>query len=70
MRATVSAIYLYIVNIIGLGIGPSATAIVGDLFFPFETGIRYATVIVSPFGFFAGARLFFASLKHIRKDAG
>ncbi len=69
MRATVSAIYLFIVNLIGLGLGPSATAIVGDLFFPFESGIRYATAIVSPFGFFAGAWLFFASLKHIRKEA-
>lgn len=68
MRATLSALYLFVVNLIGLGLGPTATAVVGDTFFPFETGIRYATAIVSPIGFFIAAWLFFASLRAMRKD--
>lgn len=63
MRATVSAIYLFIVSLIGLGVGPTATAVIGDLFFPTQTGIRYAILIVSPLGFLAAGWFFFASLK-------
>ena len=68
MRATLSAFYLFVVNLIGLGLGPTATAAVGDVFFPFETGIRYATAIVSPIGFFIAAWLFFLSLRYMRRD--
>ena len=69
MRATLSAFYLFVVNLIGLGLGPTATAAVGDVFFPFETGIRYAIAIVSPIGFFVAAWLFFQSLRYMRRDA-
>lgn len=68
MRATLSAIYLFIVNLIGLGLGPTATALVGDTFFPFAEGIRYAIVVISPIGFLSGAVLFFVSLHYLRKN--
>jgi len=42
MRATIGAVYIFVVNIVGLALGPSATALVGDTFFATETGIRYA----------------------------
>ena len=70
MRATLSALYLFVVNLVGLGFGPTATALVSDIFFPFEAGIRYATAIVSPIGFWLAAWLFFVSLGHMRADAG
>lgn len=69
MRATVSAIYLFIVSLVGLGVGPTATAVIGDLFFPTQTGIRYAILIVSPLGFLAAAWFFFGSLKGFHKLA-
>jgi len=61
MRATVSAVYLFIVNLIGLGAGPTVTAFVGDTFFPFDEGIRFAIAIVSPLSFAVATGLFFMS---------
>lgn len=64
MRATVSAVYLFVVNLIGLGVGPTATAVVGDTFFPGGEGIRYAIAWVSPAGFAVAALLFFISARY------
>lgn len=61
MRATISAAYLFAVNAIGLGIGPTLTPLIGDIFFPFESGIRYAIVIVAVSGFLIGAILSFVA---------
>lgn len=66
MRATLSACYIFVVNIIGLGAGPSATAIIGDVFFPFQSGIRYAIVAVAPAGFLLAAGLFFFAARAMR----
>ncbi len=68
MRATVSAVYLFIVNLIGLGLGPTATAVVGDTFFAGSDGIRYAIAIVSPIGFAIAALLFFTSSAYARRE--
>ncbi|MFT5329461.1 MAG: MFS family permease [Parasphingorhabdus sp.] len=70
MRATISAAYVFVINIIGLGAGPTLTAVIGDNFFPFESGIRYAIAIVAPFGYIVGAILFFVAAKHIRTHKG
>ena len=66
MRATISAAYVFVINIIGLGMGPTLTAVIGDNFFPFESGIRYAIAIVAPFGYIAGAILLFIAARNIR----
>ena len=68
MRATLSAIYLFVVNLIGLGAGPTATALVGDTFFPFDEGVRYAIAIVSPIGFAIATGLFFLSAGYARRE--
>lgn len=65
MRATISAAYVFVINAIGLGLGPTLTAIIGDTFFPFESGIRYAIVIVAVFGYVVGAILFFVAAKSL-----
>ena len=46
MRAQVSALYLFTVNIIGLGIGPLIIGGMTDLFFTGEGGLRYAMIVV------------------------
>jgi MFS family permease len=46
MRAQVSALYLFTVNIIGLGIGPLIIGAMTDLFFTGEGGLRYAMIVV------------------------
>lgn len=58
MRATVSAAYVFVINLVGLGLGPTATALLGDTLFPFESGIRYAIAIIAPLGYLI-ATLFF-----------
>lgn len=67
MRATISAAYLFIVNLIGIGLGPTATALVGDTFFPGADGIRYAIAIVAPLAFGIAAVLFFLSSVSARR---
>ncbi len=68
MRATISAAYVFAVNAIGLGAGPTLTAMIGDRFFPFESGIRYAIVIVAVSGYLVGAVLFFVAAKSVKNE--
>jgi MFS family permease len=46
MRGQATALYLLIVNLIGLGIGPTAVALVTDKVFGYDAAIRYSLVIV------------------------
>jgi MFS family permease len=48
MRATASAILLFIINIIGLGLGPQGVGILSDLLVPVFAGesLRYALLII------------------------
>lgn len=66
MRATIAAIYVFVINGVGIGFGPSATAALGDTFFPGGDGIRYAMAIVAPAGYAVGAALFFVAARRAR----
>lgn len=46
MRGQATAVYLLIVNLIGLGIGPTAIALVTDHIFGFDAAVRYSLLIV------------------------
>jgi MFS family permease len=46
MRGQASAIYIFLVNVIGLGLGPTATALVTDFVFHDDYAIRYSLMIV------------------------
>lgn len=46
MRGQAAAVYLLIVNLIGLGIGPTAIALVTDHVFEFDAAVRYSLLIV------------------------
>jgi MFS family permease len=46
MRGQAIALYLLIVNLIGLGIGPTAIALVTDHVFGYDTAVRYSLMIV------------------------
>ena len=63
MRATVSAGYVFVINLVGLGLGPTATAMLGDQLFPFQSGIRYAIAIVAPLGYLIAALFFFRAAR-------
>lgn len=67
MRATVAAIYVFVINGVGIGFGPSVTAAIGDAFFPGGDGIRSAMAIVAPAGYAIGAVLFFVAARRARR---
>lgn len=69
MRATLSAAYLFVVNIVGMALGPTATALIGDTFFPQAEGIRYAMAIVAGFGFVGAVTLFYMTARRLKSDA-
>ena len=69
MRATVAAIYVFVINGVGIGFGPSVTAAIGDTFFPGGDGIRSAMAIVAPAGYAVGAALFFVAARRARRTA-
>jgi len=47
MRGQASAIYLFVITLIGLGIGPTAVALVTDYGFADDQALRYSLLIVS-----------------------
>ncbi|HTV52994.1 MAG TPA: hypothetical protein VME21_17510, partial [Steroidobacteraceae bacterium] len=47
MRGQVTALYLFLYNVIGLGIGPYATALLTDRVFHAESELRYALMTLS-----------------------
>ncbi len=69
MRATIAAVYVFVINAVGIGLGPSVTAVLADAAFPGGDGIRNAMAIVAPFGYAIGAALFFLAAKHARRTA-
>ena len=63
MRALASAILLFILNIIGLGLGPFLVGVMSDLLAPGfgEESLRYAILIATVAYFWAGAHFLLAS---------
>jgi MFS family permease len=47
MRGQASAVYLFILNLIGLGIGPSAVAICTQYLFRRDSAVNYSLLLVS-----------------------
>ena len=49
MRATAAAVMLFVINIIGLAIGPAATGLLSDALIPRfgEDSLRYAMLLTS-----------------------
>lgn len=46
MRGQMSAIYLFVINLIGLGLGPTAVAVLTEQGFKNESALRYAIAVV------------------------
>ena len=72
MRATTSAILLFTINLIGLGLGPLAVGILSDVMsnaagLGSAQGVRWALMISTCFGFVAFA-LFWIARKTIREE--
>jgi hypothetical protein len=63
MRAQATAVYLFVINLIGLGVGPSAVAYLTDYVFRDDAAVRYSLVWVSLAAHVAGAGLLWAGLR-------
>lgn len=68
MRSQASALYLFIVNLIGLGLGPTAVALVTDYVFEDDAAVRYSLLLVSLFAEVAAVLLLWRGLRHYRES--
>ncbi len=73
MRAVAASILLFILNIIGLGLGPQLTGVLSDLFNNFTDlgvdSLRWAMVWILSFNVMS-AILYIVAAKFLRKDMG
>jgi len=63
MRAQASAIYLFVVNLIGLGLGPAVVGLVTDKVFGDEMSLRYSLLWVSTLAHIGAAFLLWRGLR-------
>lgn len=63
MRAQASSIYLFVVNLIGLGAGPMAVAFFTDKVFHDDNAVRYSILIVSTAAHIISAVLLWAGIR-------
>jgi MFS family permease len=70
MRGQATAVYLLIVNLIGLGLGPTAIALVTDRVFGFDAAVRYSLLIVPLAASLVAAMLFLVGLRSYNSSLG
>jgi MFS family permease len=63
MRGQASAVYLFILNLIGLGIGPTAVAYFTQYVFQRDEAVNYSLLVVSVIGCALAAVLLWVGLK-------
>ena len=66
MRAQVSAMYLFVVNLAGIGFGPVATALVTDYVFQDDAALPYSLALVGVVASMLGAGLLTTGMPHYR----
>lgn len=68
MRGQASAIYLFVVNLIGIGLGPTAVAITTDYIFGDDNAVRYSLFAVASVAHIVAAVLLWLGLKPYRES--
>ncbi|MDH1265359.1 MFS transporter [Pseudomonas sp. GD03944] len=68
MRGQASAIYLFVITLIGLGIGPTAVALVTDYVFADDNALRYSVLIVTALAVVSSVILLSQGLKPYRES--
>lgn len=63
MRAQLSALFLFVINLIGLGLGATLVALASDYVFVEETGLRYSLAMMTPLGYLLSAFAFWLSFR-------
>ena len=67
MRGQTAAVYLFIVNLIGLGVGPTAVALVTDYVFANDLALKWSMLIVGTIANLMAIALLAAGLKPYRE---
>jgi MFS family permease len=68
MRAQVGAMYLFVVNIIGLGAGPTVIALLTDRVFHDDNMLRYSLLIACTVAYLLSALLWWLGLNPFRRS--
>ena len=70
MRATASALFFFVLNIIGAGVGPILVGAISDYLAPGlgDESLRHALLYISPFAALWASVHFFISARHLRRD--
>jgi len=63
MRGQASALYLFVINLIGLGLGPTAVAVVTDYVFHNDNAVHYSLLIVGTLAHVGAALFLWRGLK-------
>jgi MFS family permease len=66
IRGRVSAVYFFSLSMVGM-LGPTLIAVTSDTFFPFPSGIGYATAIVLPSAMFLASALWLWTIPPYRR---
>ena len=67
MRAQISAVYLFVINLIGLGAGPTVIALVTDRVFHDDNMLRYSLLYVCAAAWLLSALLWWIGLAPYRR---
>ncbi|HVS15145.1 MAG TPA: MFS transporter [Thermoanaerobaculia bacterium] len=68
MRGQASALYLFVVNLIGLGLGPTAVAMTTDFVFGDDLAVRYSILAVATLAHIGSALLLWAGLAPFKRS--
>ena len=68
MRATATAIYLFVINIIGMGLGPTVAALITDRVFKDPKAVNYSLLIVGAGSYVSAIILLGICLKSYRRS--
>ena len=68
MRGQASAVYLFVITLFGLGVGPTAVALVTDYVFGYDEALRYSLLIITTVAVLAAGVLLWLGLKPYRQS--
>ncbi len=69
MRAQISALYLFVINLAGIGFGPTATALITDYVFQDDMMLRYSMSLLAAISGTLGCIILWLGLKPFRESA-
>jgi MFS family permease len=68
MRAQATAIYLFVINLLGLGLGPTVAAVLTEHVFRDKSALHYSLLLVGVAAHLAAAGLLWAGLARYRRS--